>query len=367
MRKEIASDGRHGVIMTENFPAVLKQIYDKSGLPTVITDKKLSPLWKNKLWKLDGDKLSKLIGTDMSEGLHRKIDGENVFSFNVMKLSEESGTYYIIELAGQEQLKNVLAVPEVKDYISYICARIRRSAGAVTVSADEIYSEIADGAVDLGQITDRLNVINGNIMTLLREVITPEQIYCLLDPESTEVTVCIADELKKYAADAAHVLGKGVKVTTEFQDNIFARLNRSAFETIVAEMAAECCRGELLPEEVTISSSRISPERAEIKVECVNKSGAPNSRSDIAEKNSGTGRKLFFDYFCGVLCSKYGAVFTEKELPGGRSFAMELDVIKDGSTAIAMTSAGFGVRSKRFCDMALVLSGISCEERYKFV
>lgn len=353
--------------MTENISAVLKQIYGKSGIPTVIADDEMKVIWKNKLWTFDDKKLTQLLDGNMSEGLHRRIDGGNVLSINVMKFSDEDGTYYVIELACTEQVKNVLAVPEVRDYIAYICARIRQSAGAVTVSADEIYSEIADGVVDLGQITDRLNVINGNIMTLLSEVVTPEQIYCLLDPNSTDVTVCLADELKKYAADAAHVMGKKVVVTTELEGNVFARLNRSAFETVIAEMTAECCRGKLLPEEITISSSRVSESRAEITIKCVNKSGAPNKLRDTVEENAGIGRRLFFDYFCGMLCSNYGAVFTEKEIPMGRSFTMELNVIKDGAPAIAMSSTGFGVRSKRFCDMALALSGMCCEERYKFM
>lgn len=353
--------------MTENISAALKQIYGKSGIPAVIADGEMNVIWKNKLWDLDDKKLAQLLNGDMSEGLHRRIDGENVLSLNVMKLSDEGDTYHIIELACTEQVKNVLAVPEVRDYIAYICARIRQSAGAVTVSADEIYSEIIDGVVDLGQITDRLNVINGNIMTLLSEVVTPEQIYCLLDPNSTDVTVCLADELKKYASDAAHVMGKKVTVITELQGNIFARLNRSALETVVAEMTAECCRGKLLPEVIIISSSRISESRAEITIKCMNESGAPNKLRDALEENAGISRRLFFDYFCGIFCSNYGAVFTEKEIPMGRSFTIELDVIKDGAPAIAMSSTGFGVRSNRFCDMSLALSGMCCEERYKFI
>ena len=163
--------------------SVLKSVYDRSGLPVAITDGQLSVIWKNKTSSpifSEGEQLIGLFGGKIPDtGITNTISKGSLYSFNILKAEDrsENGLYFVIELVHSEKIINILNTPAVKDYILYLCSKIKNMAGMISNSADEIYDAISCGLFDGEMITDRLNVIDDGIMSITKEVIQPDQFY----------------------------------------------------------------------------------------------------------------------------------------------------------------------------------------------
>lgn len=363
---------------TTDFFTVLKQIYGASGIQTAITDENLNVLWKNPLAEssrgpLSGDNLSRLFenGVPVS-GAVFCTEGETIHRINVLKAknADEPSAFYIIELLGSDELKVLLTSPHIKSYMTYLCARIRDSVGMIAVSADEIESAAAVFGAGCGEVADQLNAINKGLMLILREVINPEQLYYVLDPCCNDVTICVADEIAQAASDAKHALGRSVKVSYTSEKGIYTRMNRSVFETIISDMALECCCGKLYPDELVFNGRIVrsadpgKKDRTAITVKSVNRSGKENTPSKFEKDKKGS--KLYFNYLCTVLCEKYGAEFTRSELENGCLCSITLDTV-GLDRKIVMSSSKFAIRSDRFTAMTLSLAERHLEKRYKLI
>ncbi len=354
--------------MTTELITVLKQIYSTAGIPAAVTDETFNVLWRNPAAEenrclLSRDNLSFIYnGAVPSSGTVCFAEEETISKFNVMRTTDPDGKFsYVIEYLGKDDIRTLLNSPDVKSYITYLCAKIRESAGMISVSADEIENALL--SADCSEVSDQLNNINRGVILLLREVINPEQLYYVLDPCCNDSTICVADELSNAVSDAKRSLGKTTKVTFITEKGIYTRMNRSVFETIISDMASECC-SKMFPEELIFSCEKTGPERAAITVTCVNRSGRKSvpPKFDMNKKGS----KLYFNYLCDVMCNKYGADFTRGENADGYSCRMEITAIRS-STQVLMNESKFTVRSGRFCTMTLSLAEHHLEERYKKV
>lgn len=357
--------------MTTEFFSVLKQIYGSSGLPCAIADSGLNILWRNRSAEtgqcpLKADSLSGLFeGGEPVCGTVSFTDGDTVHRFNILKAEDPAdGTCaYVAEHLGRDTLKDLLTSPQIRSYMTYLCARIRESMGMIALSADEIDAAAAVFGAGCGEVTEQLNTINKAIMLIFREVIDPEQLYYVLDPGCDDTTICISDEIPHLAADAARSLGSSAKVNCDAESAVFTRMNRGVFETIVSDMAESCCGGAC-PKELNFSCKKIGAERAAVTVRSVNRIGKKKSlrKPQELEKKGGA---LYFDYLCEVMCEKYGAVFTRRELDDGIEFSMEFPMIN--SFAVGLSSPMLLRGSERFCPMSLSLANYHVEERYKFI
>ncbi|MCM1024200.1 MAG: hypothetical protein NC395_09100 [Prevotella sp.] len=365
--------------MTTELFALLKQIYSSAGIPTVITDEAMNIIWRNspaesEHGSLQNENVSFLFdgGTPVS-GLVFFQDNDVIRRFNVLKSknADDPAALYIIELIGSDDIKTLLASPHIKAYMTYLCARIRESVGMIAVSADEIDSVAAIFGADYGEVADQLNTINKGLMLILREVINPEHLYYVLDPGCDDVTICVADEIAQAVSDAKRSLGKTVRVSYTSEKGIYTRMNRSVFETIISDMALECCCGKLYPDELVFTCKRaVNPDpnvadKISITVKSLNRSGKENIPSKFERDKKGS--KIYFDYLCSVLCEKYDAEFTRRELENGCSCCLILNSIGMDKRQIVMNGLRFSGRSDRFSIMTLSLAEHHLEERYRIV
>lgn len=368
-------------MMSDNFISALRQIFELSGIAVTITDENLDVIWRNKLakpakpvYRENRESMRFVFGEDTPKTgmIHKTADGV-VYSFNVMKTEDASDkkSYYIFELVRSEKLDNILASPPVRDFIAFICVRIRETLGNITFFADDIFNEISIGCPDFKGITDDLNKIDRNIMMLAREIIQPEQLYFLLDGEDAEITLSLDDEMRKTVSDARKVFGRKIRVSEDYDENIYFRMERSTFETLIAGMTEECCGGELSPERFVFSAKRKDSGRAEISVMSINTSGKKNGsyeeevRGNIEKLN--LNNHMFFEYICDILRKRCGAVFTKTTRSDGLLYKMEFDVIPAGVPSIAMNRTYYGLASERFSTMAMSLAYFRSDERYYYV
>lgn len=326
--------------MAIDFLYKLKKEYSASGLPTVIADE-TGILWANGsgsfIMKESGGDAEFIFGEDEPRtGLVTKNSGGESLLFNVIGTTdaETDRRFYIIELISSEKLSGIFSAAAVRDYVSYLCAKVRTVLSNITVTSDRLFDDISVGVSDDASVTDGLNRIQDNIMSLAREIVQPEQLYMLSDmlrSEDISDSIILLDrEMTEIVAEIRKRLGDSVRISEDYDKGIYFHMNADAFETVISAMTAECCSSRLYPDRLVFSAKRLDSSRAEVSVMLVNIGGRLNdicSGAAAEADERGLKRNLFFDYMCDMLAMRNGARFTRLDMPDGRVYKMEMDAV----------------------------------------
>lgn len=346
--------------MDNSLFSLLCGIYGRSELPSAVVQ-------GEKIYKNEGfEKLLSSFGEEdrrrftevltSSEGAGCGFFGGRAYSFNVIKEQELS----IIEVTGSNTIEKTLQIPAVREYLEYFFSKLRSSVAEVSVAADGIYGALSAGGASPGRdVTDKLNAIDGRLADIISSVIDPEQLLYLTGETAEDHTVSLKDELTAAAEDLKSLFGGQAAVNTDLEAGIYARLNRKAFRTIIADAVAECCRGNVQLKCINIALHRLEDGSAEAALTAEYASGAP------CGTNSGSfGEDVFFDYVTGAFCKRYGGSFTRSELPCGKRFVLTFPAINLPHAALS-SNTRFGGASGRFDPICLRLRDISGEVRYR--
>ena len=362
--------------MQGNVISVVKAVCERSGIPVVLTDSGFSVTWRNKLAAplfSEGECLSETFEKALfKEGVVNAYQGDTIYSINVVRLDDkdEKDTAYMVEFLHTDSMIRILNVPEIREYMSFVCAKIKQAAGVVTNSMDEIYDAVSCGLFDGKMITERLNIIDENIMSVTKEVVMPDQFYALMDmDDKNRITLAMDRVLQRYVDSIDAEIGKAVKVTSKCERGIFFRMDPMMFETVIMGMTERCCTGNIYPEMLVYSAGRVGEGRAELSVMSISPVNRENDlrlqtvrEADLRKIKRG----IFFDYICEILCSKFGAAFTKTEMPNGYNFKMEFDIISGNEPRIAMEPADYHISADRFEMASLMLADIPVRKRYTF-
>lgn len=333
----------------------LKKEYSVSGVPTVIADEELNILWKNNTGISSHD-LDHNLGESADiifDGgvpdtglIVKEINGE-IYTFNVIKTEDaaNTGCYYIIELIGSRRLGGSVSAETVRGYIGYICSRIRDAAGKITSVTDRLFGGISSGDLNAERIADGFDLIYESVTRLERETVYPERIYSLTDPEKPDDIIILDKEMTAVVSEIKSFLnvrnGSTVRISEDYDREIFFSMNTDSFETAVASMAAECCGdGRCLiccPERIIFSARRFGRDRAEITVMSLDigkKDGAAGCSRERNEERS-FNKKLLAEYIYDVLGLKNGARFSKENIPGGFVFRMNIEALPRGASVFA--------------------------------
>ncbi|MDE6595087.1 MAG: hypothetical protein K2K44_03670 [Oscillospiraceae bacterium] len=333
----------------------LKKEYSASGVPTVIADEELNILWKNNTSVSDRDIGHYLVesadfvfdGGVPDTGLTvKEINGE-ICTFNIIKTedAENGKRYYIIELIGSRSFGGSVSAETVRGYVGYICSRIRAAAGKIASVTDRLFGDISSGGLNAGRISEGFDLIHESIARLERETFYPERIYSLTDPEKPDDIIILDKEMTAVVSGIKSFLndrnGSTVRISEDYDREIFFRMNTDSFETAVASMAAECCgdgRGfGCVPERIIFSTRRSGRDRAEIAVMSLHigkkddAAGSPHERIEESSFN----KKLLAEYIYDVLSLKNGVRFSKENIPGGFVFRMNIEALPRGASVFA--------------------------------
>lgn len=331
--------------MTNDFLYKLKKEYSASGVPTVIADDEMRILWANgsgNFILLESDSDARFIFGDGAPqtGLFAKNrDGESLL-FNSVKLGYPYGgrNFYVIELISSEKISSIVSSAAVRDYMSYLSAKIRTALANISVTSDRLFEDVSIGAADSGFITDGLNSINENIMSLAREAVQSEQLYMLCDTQKTDEVILLDRKMSEIAEAVRKRVGNSVKIIEDCDKGIYFHMNADAFEAMTAFMTAECCCTRLYPDRVIFSGKRIGSDRAEISVMLVNLNGKANDICCTAAAEAderGLNRNLFFGYISDILSMRNGVKVTRQDMPGGIMYKMEMNALPQNASVLA--------------------------------
>ncbi|MCH5194743.1 MAG: hypothetical protein J1F11_12340 [Oscillospiraceae bacterium] len=267
--------------------------------------------------------------------------------------------------------KNFMEDPDVKNFVTYICAKIRIALGAITSTADELFDAVSVGDINAERITDGLNQIDRSIMSVAKEIVLPEQLYAMLEEQSRAAVISVSDELESIIGEFRDFFDTSVTVTGECPQNIYFRMDRHVFRTVLAEMTAECCSSELYPDMIVYAVRRTDENRAELTVRSINTSGNSNTAYDFTPREAdirGIDRHVFFESMCSLLNERYDAVFSHTVQEDGILYKMELEVFPKGSSPIAMRTLNhYSEEEKRFGSIPLALADFCHKDRYHYI
>ena len=328
----------------------LKKEYSASGLPVFITDEKMNILWKNDIGGSVPDlgESAEFIfdsGVPCTGLVVKEINGE-VCTFNVIRSedAENNRFYYIIELVSSRELGGIVSAEAVRGYISYICSRIRAAAGNIISVTDRLFEDISAGTLGIGRAAEGFDKIYESAAVLEREIAYPDRLYSLIDPKRPDDIIILDREMVAVAAgiksslrDRTQVSEKGnVRISEDYDRDIFFRMNADSFETAVASMAAECCGTEHFPERIIFSARRSGRNRAEVTVMSLdigNKKGSKDCSGSGSERSFT--RKLLSEYVYDVLGLKNGARFSKENIPDGVVFRMNIEALPREASVFA--------------------------------
>ncbi len=330
-------------------------------MPTAIADAEGCIIWKNKLpapGLNEGGRLALLIDEKpLNTGIYSVMRNDELISYNIIKTESAEECYYIVELVRSERMSDIMNTPAIRSYMTYLSSKIRNMAGVVTNTTDELYDSVSCGIFDRQTITERLNSIDKSMMSITKEVIQPDQFYALLDMDKRRSTLSMENELRRIVSEAEAVLGRKVRIELKCKDDIFFRMDRDTFETVIGGMTAMCCGCRSNPEKLIFSAKKINGSRAEISVASIrNKSDKSNGTS--------TENNMFFHYTCDLLCKTMGAVFTRTEKANGCTVKVEFDIISKGDARVELSSVEYSVDKGHFETVSLMLADADTEERY---
>ena len=345
----------------------LKKEYSASGVPTVIADEELKILWKNNAggsvpdlgesadFIFDG-------GIPVTGLVTREINGE-IYTFNVIKTDEtaDGESCYIIELVSSRGLGGIVSSEAVRGYIGYVCSKIRTAAGDIISVTDRLFDDISAGSLGAVRAAEGFDRIYETAAMLEREIIYPDRIYSLVEPDRPDDIIILDREMTAVAAGIKIYLtdrtenspddssAGTVRISEDYDRDIFFRMNADSFETAVASMTAECCGAEkhlgccrdCVPERIIFSARRSGRDRAEITVMSLNIGGKSVSGGSSKDRLPERGyersfnRKLLSEYIYDVLGLKNGARFSKENIPGGCVCRMDIEALPRGASVFA--------------------------------
>lgn len=343
--------------------------YSASGLPTAIADEKFNILWKNNAGGLDvfGESAGFLLnGEAPCTGLlTRKINGESC-TFNVIKRSDsETGKiFYVIELVAVERRGSCFTAEAVRDYIFYVCAGIKTAVKEISSVTDRLFDEISAGSLSKRLAAESLDRVCKSAAMLEREADSFEKLHFAVN--SDEDNIIILDREMSAVVSGVKTLLDGIRISEDYDRDIFFRMNADAFEAAVASIAAECCGSASRkdrPERIIFSARRSERDRAEVAVMLLD----TGARSFDYAAERPLGRKLFSEYIYNALEQKKGVRFSRETLRGGFVCRMNIEALPRGAAVLAAKPVdGSGRRLGILEKLAFFFGGIPAdgEKRY---
>lgn len=346
--------------MDNSLFSLLCGMYGRSGLPSAVVQGER--IYKNECFEkllssFDEEERRRFMeAATLSEGTGCGFFGRKVRSFNVIK--EQDIT--VIEVTGSDTIENTLKIPAVREYLDYFFSKLRSSVTAVSAAADGIYGILsAGGSAPEREVADKLNAIDGRLADIIASVIDPEQLLYLTGENAEDSTVSLKDELASAAADLESMFKGQTDVKTDLEAGIYARLNRKALRTIIADAVAECRRGNIQPCCINIALRRLEDGSAEAALTAEYPSG-----TQYTTETGSFVEDIFFDYVTSAFCKRYGGSFTRSELPCGTRYALTFPAINLPNAEFSSNSR-FSGASGRFDPVFLRLRDISEEVRYR--
>ncbi len=297
---------------------MLKQIYSNSAISVGVIDTFNNELWGNTEFnrlfniKNDTDNAILLSEFQIKMGSYVKIINEAAYSVNIIPLNG----YDIVEVMPTASFEEVFSLPEARDFLQFVFLQIRTSVGEIAKNTDEIFDEInKNKSLNSVLLSNKLNNVDIIGQRLLAGILDAEQATRLSMPDFSGEIFNVAKAVTNVAETLCANLEKFVDIQLYISPEIYAVMNATIFELLLADILGKCCSNRFCPDTIMLSLSKTADTHATLVLHCDYKSRIPfDERPSPININpfSLKYNDYFFELNMKKFCSQFDGEYKEK-------------------------------------------------------
>jgi hypothetical protein len=226
--------------MTQATLNQIKNMHSDSVLPVIVCDEMLNILWKNDACIKD-EALGSEGFTDVRRIFGSRPAASGFFTVEVSNFLYNcnaicvAGKGFVLSLNRIDFSRFVLFSEPISTVFKNMLARLRTSVSTIAVAADEIYRTLQLERGCDKYMANQLNLIEGNLSLLIREVIGAEEIINIQTADVTKIVISIADTMYFLEESVNDLYDDGsLKIETQTEPGILVNVSKSLFETVLS-------------------------------------------------------------------------------------------------------------------------------------
>lgn len=305
---------------------LLTRLYKNSKVSAAVIDLERGEVWKNKLFSAIGEfenyTAEDILGDDPKDQIKYLMLEKRLLTLNVMALKKDR--IAVVEVIGDNSAKSIFSFPAVKKYLLYIFEKIRGAISDVTVASGELHALMQSGIETEKRILEeKFSTIESGMMSLLHEMLRPEQLTYILNDGMHDKTVYLTDEMSRIYKNLNDLLGGHIKTESEIEKGLFAVCEITVLEGVISAMLSGIMgEDRYFPRLIALKAGISENGKIKILAETEGESNVPRKLPD-------RGDSMFYEYICEEFCRKYNGVLTRTSSDGRTGAVLELPAASD--------------------------------------
>lgn len=200
-----------------------------------------------------------------------------------------------------------------------IAAKVRDAVNSVCMNADEIWNKYPDE-----YIADKLNGIDEAMLTLMSDILIPEEIAVLFSTDiSCFAAVSITEAVNRFAAELDEILGgRCIEIKTCTVSGIYSILDTNALTLIMSDCMVKAMSGNTPVGSIYLGLERNGPGKAVLTFSCKAGNGNAIEHEKRHLQNSGESDPVYD--LCSLMSKKFKCSVTYAVNPGIYSVIVEM-------------------------------------------
>ena len=259
---------------------------------------------------------------------------------------------------------------DMEQVFTVLGAAVKHTAASAFTALDEIYDlvrdSICDNMRDNQRIKNYLNCVDSNIMTLLSELVIPEQIVDLRDGSAEYECISVSEEMKIFAEKMSEIfLRQPVAVNSKISAGLTAVIDMRPVCILLTDFIMSCMEGDISIDALSVRLFHKTDDFMEAKVTCSIISGKKQYLESLAViKPDGYNLR---EELKRLLAERFGCRFLYNSSDTFKSMSVEIPYVEvkmNLDDLHADTSMVPYIPSVRFTDENILLSRFRINPRY---
>ena len=354
--------------MTNEHLTNLCSIFETSKIPVAICNKDFTILWNN--IEFDLDTCLSETKSNFAEYFKKVPPASSFFDITINNCfyyinATEHDDVLIMELHNIHGSITNKTIAPIDMIMKNLLIRIRTSISTIAVATDEIYKTTVETSGCSSYIANQLNLIEGNLTLLLKDMLVPEQLLNIYLNSETEKLLNISELMSLMEKDFLDLFDDGsIEFVHSCEPGIFTWASHNAFQLMICGILSEIMSFHLKIEKITSQVYVDHKDMINIVFCGQNMSGAKNSFDpDYVDMYFYTEELKPDDFIRTCFLTRYKALMSRSETENSSKIILKIPVDYGDEPQISTTTAHFS-SNRRFNPLIASLSHIKKKRRY---
>lgn len=259
---------------------------------------------------------------------------------------------------------------DMEQLFAVLGAAVKHTAASAFNALDEIYAlvrdRMCDDLLDNQRIRNYLNCVDSYIMTLLSELVIPEQIVDLRNESAEYECISVSEEMKIFVEKMSEIfLRQPVAINSKISAGLTAVIDMRPVCVLLTDFITSCMEGNVFIDALSVCLFQKTDDFMEVKVTCSIISGKKQYLESLAVvKPEGYDPR---EELKRLLAERFGCRFSYKSSDTFKSISVEIPYVEikmDMDDLRVNTSMVPYIPSVRFTDENILLSRFRINPKY---